>query len=102
MVGIFSTILLDKRFQRKDGSYPVKLRITFNRQQKYYSVGKHLSEVEWEQVKENDPKDKELNRIMYPGCSPTGMAFTGIMRTLVLVIGLHTVTLPGKKYGYGL
>jgi len=33
-----TAILLDQRFPKRDGTYPVKLRITYNRKQKYYST----------------------------------------------------------------
>lgn len=39
-----TTIVLDKRRAFKDGTYPVKLRVTFQRQQKYYPVPCSITE----------------------------------------------------------
>ena len=35
---VTTAIVLEKRMPRKDGHYPVKLRVTFDRKQKFYSV----------------------------------------------------------------
>ncbi len=32
-------VVLDKRKIKEDGTYPLKLRVTFNRERKYYSIG---------------------------------------------------------------
>ena len=51
-------IVLDTRRIRKDGTYPVKLKITFKRERKYYSTTYNLTEQEWEMVKaENNRGD---------------------------------------------
>ena len=41
------TIILDTRRVKKASSYPVKLRVTFLREQKHYSLGLDLSEKEF-------------------------------------------------------
>lgn len=69
MIGITTAIIHDKRFTRKDGTYPVKLRITYNRQQKYYPTGVRLSSEDWLKVfsekAKGDYKDNQmfLNKI---------------------------------------
>jgi integrase/recombinase XerD len=40
-------IILDKRRVRPDGSYPIKLRLTLNREQRYYPLGENLMEEDW-------------------------------------------------------
>jgi integrase/recombinase XerD len=51
-------ILLDKRRTKKTGLYPVKLRITFAREQRYYPIGCDLSETEFDQTM--NPKSVDL------------------------------------------
>ncbi len=48
--GITIASILDKRRATKDGKYPVKIRVTFNRNHKYYSTGKNLSPEEWQKL----------------------------------------------------
>lgn len=50
MIGVTTSIILDKRVQRKDGTFAVKLRITFNREQKYFPLGQHLLEEDWDKT----------------------------------------------------
>lgn len=38
-----AAIVLDTRYEKTDGTYPVKLRITFDRKQKYYTTEKRIS-----------------------------------------------------------
>jgi integrase/recombinase XerD len=42
--------LLDKRRPKKEGQYPVKVRVTFERQQKYYPVGVDLSQEDFDKI----------------------------------------------------
>lgn len=69
MNGAIAAVVLDKRVQRKDGRYAVKLRITHNRLQKYYPTTYHFSVDEWEQVQARNPRGERkevklyLNRI---------------------------------------
>ena len=42
--------MLDSRRGIKDGKFPVKIRVTFSRDRKYYSTGKSLSIEEWEKL----------------------------------------------------
>lgn len=52
---ITTAIVLEKRVSKKDETHPVKLRITFNRVQKYYTVGKKsFNSTEFEKI--FDPK----------------------------------------------
>lgn len=46
--GITVSVLLDTRRIKTDGKYPVKIRVTFNRERSYYSTGKDLTSEEWE------------------------------------------------------
>lgn len=45
--GITVSSILDDRKENKNGSYPVKIRVTFKRVRKYYSTGKMLSVDDW-------------------------------------------------------
>ena len=61
-------IILDQRRARPDGSFPVKLRITLNREQKYFLLGENLFFEEWEKIQnsqnaEGRLKDERLKEI---------------------------------------
>lgn len=62
MQNVSSAVVLDKRIQRKDGSYAVKLRLTFNRKQRYYPINISLTPEDWEKVQAPNPRKnaKEL------------------------------------------
>ncbi len=45
-----TAIILDKRRIRKDGTFPVKLRVTYSRKQKYYSTGFYLKKEEFDKI----------------------------------------------------
>ncbi|MCD7972894.1 MAG: site-specific integrase [Candidatus Azobacteroides sp.] len=53
------TSRLDKRFQNKEGKYPVKIEISHNRIRRYHGTGKDLSQEEWNEL----PKTKSKNLI---------------------------------------
>ncbi len=65
MIGVTTAIYHDKRIQRKDGTYAVKLRVTFNRVQKYYPINEYLTEDEWEKVHSEKPRKKYKDKLMY-------------------------------------
>lgn len=46
-------LILDKRRQKKTGLYPLKIRVTFQKAQRYYSVGIDMSELDFERVNNN-------------------------------------------------
>jgi len=52
MIGISTAVILDKRIEKKDHTYAVKLRVTRFREQKYYPLGKHLSTDDWKSLQE--------------------------------------------------
>lgn len=45
-----TAIILDSRKVKKNGTYPVKLRITFERKQKYFPTPHNLTELEFKKV----------------------------------------------------
>ncbi|WP_187261832.1 phage integrase SAM-like domain-containing protein [Pontibacter beigongshangensis] len=53
-----TSIMLDTRRALKDGSYPVKLRITYERQRKYYPTPYSLTEEDFAKVCSEKPKAK--------------------------------------------
>ena len=48
--GITIAPILDNRRENKTGCYPVKIRVTYRRDRKYYSTGKSLSDSDWEKL----------------------------------------------------
>ncbi|UHG92522.1 site-specific integrase [Spirosoma oryzicola] len=51
------SLYLDTRRQKNDGSFPVKLRVTFQRKQQYYPTGINLTEQQWEKVGKPKPRE---------------------------------------------
>jgi integrase len=49
-----TAIVLDTRY-KKAKKFPVKLRITFQKKQNYYSTGYKLSELEWKKMRSEKP-----------------------------------------------
>lgn len=45
--GIVVSVMFDTRRTKMDGKYPVKIRITCNRERRYYPTGKDLTPEEW-------------------------------------------------------
>src|SRR5258708_3110397 len=58
--GAHTAIVLDTRRKKIDGKFPVKLRVTFSRKQKYYSTKISLNEKEFEEVQ--NPKSRKNNK----------------------------------------
>jgi integrase len=50
------TTVLFKKQPKKDGTFPLKLRITYQRKQKYYGIGLSLTEDSWNKL--NKPGNK--------------------------------------------
>lgn len=55
------TLILDTRREKANGSYPVKVRVTYNRKQKYYPTSVDLFEIEWEKI-HGERVNKELKK----------------------------------------
>ncbi|TDH23975.1 hypothetical protein EXU57_15900 [Segetibacter sp. 3557_3] len=51
-----TAIILDTRRPLKDGTYPVKLRVTHNRAQKYYPTPFNLSKEDFEKSQGGKPR----------------------------------------------
>lgn len=51
-----TSIILDTRAAKKDGTYPVKLRVTHQRKQKYYSTKFSLSKDDYEKTRGAKPR----------------------------------------------
>lgn len=65
MINVSTAIILDKRIKTKKGTYAVKLRVTFNRVQKYYPVNVHLAVEEWEKVHSKKPRKIYKDHLLY-------------------------------------
>lgn len=66
MIGVTTAIIQDKRVQRKDGTYAIKLRVTYNREQKYYPINVALTPEEWEKTLSQKPRNEaKENRIFF-------------------------------------
>jgi integrase/recombinase XerD len=48
--GITISSILDTRRENKNNNFPIKIRVTYARDRKYYSTGKSLSVTEWEKL----------------------------------------------------
>ena len=46
-------LIIDKRRPKRNGLFPVKMRVTYLREQKYYIVGVDLSEEDFERLNNN-------------------------------------------------
>jgi integrase len=53
---ITTTILLDTRRKKKDNTYPVKLRVTFKRDQRYYKTNYSLSKQDFQKATGDKPR----------------------------------------------
>jgi len=48
--GVSVLTVLDKRKQKKNGLFPIKVQVIYNRKQKYYSTGQEVSIKDWEML----------------------------------------------------
>jgi integrase len=59
-----AAIILDTRRQKNDGSYPLRLRVTFQRERKYYSTRlPDLTLADWEKMNGERLRDDRLREI---------------------------------------
>lgn len=55
---VTTAVILDKRFKKLDETFPVKLRVTFRRVQKYYALGVSLSENDYNKTMGDKPREQ--------------------------------------------
>ncbi|MFV0506288.1 MAG: tyrosine-type recombinase/integrase [Bacteroidales bacterium] len=65
MIGITTAIILDTRAKRKDGTYPLKLRLTYERNQKYLHLKRYLSESNWNKYNKGSRLTSELKELSF-------------------------------------
>jgi len=65
IIAATTSVILDQRIQKKDGTYAVKLRITFQRITKYYPLGIYLTPEEWEKVNGEKPRGETKNNKIF-------------------------------------
>lgn len=63
MIGATTAVVQDTRVCKKDGTYAIKLRITYNREQKYYPLGKFLTKEDWKILKSGKHRNTELKEL---------------------------------------
>lgn len=61
--GVSVLTVLDKRKAKKNGLYPVKVQVIYNRKQKYYTTGQELTIKEWEQLPQS--KTHKLSNVRH-------------------------------------
>ncbi|MFY0653893.1 MAG: site-specific integrase [Cyclobacteriaceae bacterium] len=64
-MNVTTEIILDTRRVKKDGSYPVKLRLTYKGRQKYYSLGISFDRLTWDQITSLKPPKKLKEKKLY-------------------------------------
>ena len=60
--GITVALWLDTRRERIDGSYPLRVRVTYNRKRAYYPTGKSFSIEEWDALPRTKTKTATATR----------------------------------------
>ncbi|MCT4644786.1 MAG: site-specific integrase [Carboxylicivirga sp.] len=63
MIGATTAVVQDTRVCKKDGTYAIKLRITYDREQKYFPLGKFLTKEDWKILKSGKHRNKELKEL---------------------------------------
>ena len=71
--GVVVTPVLDSRTINKEGTYPIKIKVYYQRKPKYYSVGICMSKDEWDKLPDSRSSEgrfiqgeieKEFSRIL--------------------------------------
>lgn len=60
--GVTVSAILDTRTETKAGEYPVKIRVTYQRERKYYPTGKAANKTAWEKLPTSKSKDNTTKR----------------------------------------
>ncbi|WP_114778749.1 site-specific integrase [Botryobacter ruber] len=86
MIPVLTSVMLDTRRPLKDGSFPVRLRLTYQRQRKYFNTNYNLTEEEFAKTQSEKPRGryKELQ-----------LAFQAIEQKAIKVIG----KIPSFSFG---
>ena len=63
MIGATTAVVHDTRVCKKDGTYAIKLRLTYDREQKYFPLGKFLTKEDWELLKSGKHRNRELKEL---------------------------------------
>ena len=59
--GIVVSTVLDARTANKEGKYPIKIKVYYQRKPKYYSIGICMTKEEWNKLP--DSKSSESKKI---------------------------------------
>lgn len=60
--GITVAVVLDKYKPKRNGLYPVRIRVTYRRQRQYYPTGKDLTLEQWERMPSTRNRDLKAIR----------------------------------------
>ena len=63
MIGATTAVVHDTRVCKNDGTYAIKLRVTYNREQKYFPLGKFLTKEDWKMLKSGKHRNRELKEL---------------------------------------
>lgn len=63
MIGILTAIIFDIRTKRKDGTYPIKLRLTYKRKQSYINLSNYQTKEDWELYKSGSYRRRDLKEL---------------------------------------
>jgi hypothetical protein len=58
-----ASLFLDKRKEKKDGTYPIKLTIYRNPEKKRYSINLYINEADWDKIHAPRLKDEQLKTL---------------------------------------
>ena len=65
MIRVNTAVILDSRRPKKDGTYPVKLRVTSDREQRYYPLNISLTKEDWERTLSEKPRNEFKEHKLY-------------------------------------
>ncbi|AKD56976.1 site-specific integrase [Spirosoma radiotolerans] len=76
-----AAVILDIRRNKADGTFPLKLRITFQRVRRYYNIGIDMLETKWAEVQDKSKTRQEL-RLLRERIAAFEAKAEGVLKTL--------------------
>ncbi|MFT7421663.1 MAG: integrase/recombinase XerD, partial [Arcticibacterium sp.] len=56
MIGVSTAIVQDLRIRKIDNTFAIKLRLTYQRKQKYFPLGISFNQLDWERIQSPKPR----------------------------------------------